>query len=56
MSFDLPSFAPESSSRRLSPWLALPLLPICPVAAGAVALALHSRCRQELETVSEPPR
>lgn len=32
-------------SSRISPWVALPLLPICPVAAGAVALAATLRNR-----------
>lgn len=35
----------EGVSSRISPWVALPLLPICPVAAGAVALAATLRNR-----------
>ena len=39
-------------SSRISPWVALPLLPICPVAAGAVALAATLRNRAWLGTVA----
>lgn len=40
-----PPPASAGVSSRISPWVALPLLPICPVAAGAVALAATLRNR-----------
>ena len=46
------AFSPRfgGASSRISPWVALPLLPICPVAAGAVALAATLRNRAWLGT------